>query len=120
MGRLIDREGRVLYEAAPGWWSQVSIARKSLEQARSGHDDMVLVRPDGNHAAQIIYSALPDGFVVQIGVGLREHEIWMRQFSKDLLKVALLALALSVGAGGFLARCAVERNCRMSRLRPAS
>jgi signal transduction histidine kinase len=108
MGRLIDREGRVVFETVPRRWSQLPIDQKLLESARSGHDELELVQPCANHKARVIYSALPDGFVVQIGIGYRAHEIWMRQFSTDLLKVALLALALSVVAGGFMARRALS------------
>jgi len=91
------------------------IDQELLERARSGHDELELVQPDDNHTARVIYSALPDGFVVQIGVGLRDHEIWMRQFSTDLVKVALLALALSVVAGGFMARRALSPIREMAR-----
>jgi signal transduction histidine kinase len=115
MGRLIDREGRVLFETAPGWWSQTPIEQELLEKARAGHEEQKPVRPDDNNTGQIIYSALPDGSVVQIGIALREHEIWMRQFSEDLLRVALLALVLSVGAGGFMARRALSPVREMAR-----
>jgi methyl-accepting chemotaxis protein len=89
--------------------------QKLLESARTGNDELELVQPCANHKARVIYSALPDGFVVQIGIGLRDHEIWMRQFSTDLLKVALLALALSVVAGGFMARRALSPVREMAR-----
>jgi heavy metal sensor kinase len=53
--------------------------------------------------------------VVQIGLGLFEHEIWLRKFAGILVKVALFAIILSICAGGFMARRALKPIREMAR-----
>ena len=67
------------------------------------------------NALNVIYSPVPGGEFVQIGMALQDHEIWLRQFSRDLLKVALLALTLSVGAGCLIARRTLRPIRRMAQ-----
>lgn len=115
MGRLIDGEGRVTFETAPGYWSGVGINHMLVTRARSGLEDVEKLELDAGHPVRVIYSRFPDGSVVQIGLALLEHEIWMRRFARDLAKVALLALVLSVGAGSFMARRALSPICEMAQ-----
>ena len=107
MGRIIDAEGRVAFQATPGHWEHVPIDGNLVDIARSGRESIELLELDDRHAARVIYSRLSESHIVQIGLDLAEHENWMRKFSGELFKVALLALVLSVSAGGFMARRAL-------------
>lgn len=108
MGRIISPEGLVVFEIGPAFWATIGLNDELVQRARSGHNDVEMLEFGEGHAARIIYSQLPDGSIVQLGFTLLEHETWMDQFSRDLGKVAAFALALSVGAGGFMARRALS------------
>jgi signal transduction histidine kinase len=104
MGRLVDSEGGIVFQVAPGSWEQVGVNKELLLQARSGQEGVELVQFPDSQEVNVIYRGLPDGSVIQIGLALLPHEIWLKEFASDLAKVAFLTLLLSIGAGGFMAR----------------
>jgi heavy metal sensor kinase len=104
LGRVLNSHGTILFEIAPGDLSRIPIIQQNVEKAVRGDQVLQIVEPGDNQVINVIYSPIPDGNVVQIGLELLEHEIWLRRFSKNLLKFALLALAASVIAGGLIAR----------------
>jgi heavy metal sensor kinase len=115
LGRLIDGHGQVSFETAPGHWARVLVNQELVTKARSGKEEVEQPWIKGNHKARVMYSALPDGSVIQVGLTLLDHELWMMEFSEGLIKVAFLALALSVAAGGFMAQRALLPIQMMAR-----
>ena len=108
MGRIIDEEGRISFQAAQERWDRVPVDAGLVANARLGIESFHTSELSDNHAARIIYSPLPPGCVLQLGLDLFEHEAWMSKFSRDLFTVALLALMLSGLAGWFMARRALS------------
>ncbi|MEN6438552.1 MAG: ATP-binding protein [Syntrophobacter sp.] len=108
MGRLIDPEGKVIHETAPGKWARTRVDNELAARVRSGTREIEKLVLDGERAAVVLYSGLPDGSVVQLGLMLSENEAWLRRLSKYLLLITLPALVLAVLAGGFMARRALS------------
>jgi hypothetical protein len=104
LGRLLDSHDSIVYEATSGSLNRVPVNKQNVERARAGDQVFEIFELGEKEAVSVIYSHISGGPVIQIGLALQDHEIWLRRFSKDLLKVALLALFLSVSAGGFMAR----------------
>lgn len=115
LGRILDSNGSIVYETASGSLGQIPVNQRHLEKTRLGEQVLEVLELGGDDALNVIYSPMPGGETVQIGVALQEHEIWLRQFSKDLLKVAFLALILSVSAGSVIARRTLRPIRRMAR-----
>jgi signal transduction histidine kinase len=115
LGRIINPEGRVLFETAPGLWAKAPIDEELVRNARSGKEDFEISELDYGKAGRVFYSPMPDGSVVQLGLSLLEHEIWIRKFAGIVGKVAILTFILSICAGGFMARRALNPIRQMAR-----
>ncbi|MEM5786576.1 MAG: ATP-binding protein, partial [Syntrophobacteraceae bacterium] len=103
-GRLIDVEKNVVFETAPLYGGQIQVNETSLERIVQGETDVETLVLDDGHRARVTYSGLPDGSIAQVGLALRDHEIWMRKFSRSMLTVALFVFALAVIASALIAR----------------
>jgi heavy metal sensor kinase len=115
MGRIVSAEGKVVFEVVPDRWAGVAVNDSLAQETRSEHHQIELLEFDGDHIVRVIYSRLPDGALIQIGLALLDHELWMRQFASNLAKVALLTLLVSVCACWFMTRKALDPVREMAR-----
>ncbi len=102
LGRIVDGNGTVIYETE-GQLKDIPLSMELAGAASSGMEQSESVRVEGDRI-RTIYTPLEKGVLVQIGLPPSEHELWMEGFSRDLLKVGLIAVILSVGVGVLLAR----------------
>ncbi|MGV8075422.1 MAG: ATP-binding protein [Syntrophobacteraceae bacterium] len=115
-GRIVNGDGAVTFETNSGELNRVKVSPDYLAKALEGGEPIEIVKLGGGQSVHVVYSILPDGSVVQIGLPLLQHEVWMAQFSRNVLWVAVFALVLSVCAGGFMARRALSPIGQMARL----
>ncbi len=105
MGRIIESSGVVSFAATSRRYDGIfGMNAELLSEARGGRGDFSRLTLDHDQAASVIYSRLPDGSVVQLGQPLLDHEMWLRGFIGNVGKASLLALFISVIAGGLIAR----------------
>jgi heavy metal sensor kinase len=107
-GRVIDEHGRPVFETASLHSVALPVNSQIVSLARTGSSGSEIVKTDGYGIVRILYYPLSDGNTVQLAMTLHQHEVWLRRFSKDLVKVVGVALALSIAAGIFLARRALS------------
>jgi len=103
-GRLMDPERKVVFETAALLGGHVEINEASLERILNGKVEAESLNFDDSHHARVTYERLPDGSIVQVGVALRNYELWMRQFSRTMLTVAFFVFTFAVIASVFIAR----------------
>jgi len=108
LGRLIDARGKIIHETVPGRWALTPVNDELVARVRLGTRETEKLVIDGDRAARVLYSGLPDGSVVQLGLMLSEDDAWLRRLSKYLFVTTLAALGLAVLAGGFMARRALS------------
>ncbi len=116
MGRIIDKDDNVIFDAKSDYWSHIKINPELTSKARNGEAPIEIINTGGGQSVHVAYGLLRDGSVVQVGLPLLKHELWMEQFSHHLLRIALLAFVLCVCAGGFMARRALSPIGEMARL----
>lgn len=115
LGRIIDADNEITFEAAPGLWAKAPVNRELVNRARSGIEDYEIFELEYDKAGRVFFSPLPDGSVLQIGLSLFEHEIWIRKFAGIVGKIAVLSFILSICAGGFMAARALNPIREMAR-----
>jgi len=115
LARIIDETNRIIFEIAPGHLAQVRVDDKLMEKARSGLEVGETIDLPDAYDMCVLYTPVQDDLIVQIGLTLQEHELWMKKLSEGVLTAALVALLLSVIAGGFLVRRTLSPLQRMAQ-----
>jgi len=116
LARIIDERSQIICQTAPERLAQVAMDPNLVEKASSGQPVReTIIFPDA-YDIRVLYAPIQDKLVVQIGLTLREYELWMRKLSEGVLKASLVALALSVIVGGILARRTLSPIRRMAQM----
>ncbi len=105
--RVIDRSGQVIYEGSSEAREHLNVDPERLRAVSPGYDAFESVSLGDEHSLMVTYGILPDGRIVQVALELQEHEIWMRRFAYNILKLSIFALLLSVGIQAFVVRRAL-------------
>jgi heavy metal sensor kinase len=103
-GRIIGTQGKVVFETTDLQGGHVQVNKASLEKILHGIKEVETIHFTDRHHARITYGTLPDGSIVQVGVALRNYEVWMQQFSRTMLAAAFFVFVLAVVASIFIAR----------------
>lgn len=103
-GRLFSPERKAVFETTPLGGGLIPVSESSLIRAIQGKSEVETVVFDDGYHVRIVYSTLPDGSIVQIGLALQNHEKWMQKFSGNMLMIALFVFTFAVIAGILTAR----------------
>ncbi len=114
-GRIADSKGTIVYEIGSVNLLQVPFSYIGKAKSPADHKYPEEFDLGDGPPVRVTYGLLSDGSVFQVGLRVLDHEVWMRQFSRDLLKVAVLALLLAVCAGNFMARRALSPIRKMTQ-----
>lgn len=113
--RILDPAGRVVFSTDTTSWKGLDVDHSALQSALAGRPVFGEFRDDRhNFIARIIFGALSDNMVLQLGESLEDNRTILKQF-RQVFAIATVALVLcSLVAGAYMAQRALAGVQRIS------